>query len=321
MSHFLGSSSCSRTKLLENSLVEYIPQIISYLARHLCQAFSSSSGILYLPVMIEYPGHRQLGLRKTRGESYNSTVDSDWPGLENHINPWNIFPIHNPRENPMVFGRKAGCLKEDSDDVCLQNSTDPYQRKIWAEPDPSTEQAEASPGTLGSLAVISIPQIPLDVMSNSHRSWALSRVSDVHDWSWILGIQELLHWRCHSLRTERGCYWRQSRSFQDRISFLRWHWRSQKNFSFFMKKKFLLKIPSSCLQKRVSHLLVSGSGSRSKLLENSLLETITENTFYLAIHITQASSSSLGIAFLDSSCASCDRKHFTWRATDEECMW
>lgn len=147
MSHFLGSSSCSRTKLLENSLVEYIPQIISYLARHLCQAFSSSSGILYLPVMIEYPGHRQLGLRKTRGESYNSTVDSDWPGLENHINPWNIFPIHNPRENPMVFGRKAGCLKEDSDDVCLQNSTDPYQRKIWAEPDPSTEQAEASPGT------------------------------------------------------------------------------------------------------------------------------------------------------------------------------
>lgn len=95
----------------------------------------------------------------------------------------------------------------------------------------------------------------------------------------------------------------------------------KRTFLFLWKKKFLLKIPSSCLQKRVSHLLVSGSGSRSKLLENSLLETITENTFYLAIHITQASSSSLGIAFLDSSCASCDRKHFTWRATDEECMW
>lgn len=83
----------------------------------------------------------------------------------------------------MVFGRKAGCLKEDSDYVCLQNSSGPYQRKIWTEPDPSTEQAEASPGTLGSLVVISIPQLPLDVMSGSHRSWSLFRVSDVHDWS------------------------------------------------------------------------------------------------------------------------------------------
>ena len=83
----------------------------------------------------------------------------------------------------MVFGRKAGCLKEDSDYVCLKNSSGPYQRKIWTEPDPSTAQAGASPGTLGSLAVISIPQLPLDVMSGSHGSWSLSRVSDVHDWS------------------------------------------------------------------------------------------------------------------------------------------
>lgn len=46
----------------------------------------------------------------------------------------------------MVFGIKAGCLKEDSDYVSLQNSSIPYQRKIWAEPDPSTEQAETAPG-------------------------------------------------------------------------------------------------------------------------------------------------------------------------------